>query len=63
MESFETSCKRLERAGVHCIELHGNHYGVDLGYKAKAKEISKIMADHGSAYLYSYCSAYIRISC
>lgn len=47
LESFETSCKRLEKAGIHYIELHGNHYGADLGYKAG--EISKIMADHGIA--------------
>ena len=47
LESFETSCKRLERAGIHYIELHGNHYGADLGYNAK--EIGRIMADHGVA--------------
>lgn len=47
LENFDTSCARLERAGIHYIELHGNHYGPDLGYNAK--EISKIMADHGIA--------------
>lgn len=47
LESFETSCTRLEKAGIHYIELHGNHYGTDLGYKAK--EISRIMEDHGIA--------------
>ena len=33
MESLETSCQRLQKAGVEYIELHGNHYGTDLGYK------------------------------
>ena len=47
LESFATSCKRLEKAGIHYIELHGNHYGADLGYNAK--EIGKIMSDHGVA--------------
>lgn len=47
LENFDTSCARLEKAGIHYIELHGNHYGPDLGYNAK--EISKIMADHGIA--------------
>lgn len=47
LERFETSCERLERAGIRYIELHGNHYGADLGYKAK--EISKILAEHGLA--------------
>lgn len=45
LEDFETSCARLEKAGIRYIELHGNHYGPDLGYDAK--KISKIMADHG----------------
>lgn len=47
LESFAISCKRLEKAGIHYIELHGNHYGADLGYNAK--EIGKIMSDHGVA--------------
>lgn len=47
LENFDTSCARLEKAGIHYIELHGNHYGPDLGYNAK--EIKKIMADHGIA--------------
>lgn len=47
LERFETSCERLERAGIRYIELHGNHYGADLGYKAK--EINKILAEHGIA--------------
>ena len=33
MESLEESAKRLSRAGISFIELHGNHYGADLGYK------------------------------
>ncbi len=45
LERFETSCERLERAGIRYIELHGNHYGADLGYKPK--EICKILAAHG----------------
>jgi sugar phosphate isomerase/epimerase len=32
-EPFEVSLKRLTRAGVSFIELHGNHYTPDLGYK------------------------------
>jgi D-psicose/D-tagatose/L-ribulose 3-epimerase len=33
LETLEDSAARLERAGIHWIELHGNHYGPDLGYK------------------------------
>ncbi|MDO8686498.1 MAG: hypothetical protein Q7J78_07505 [Clostridiales bacterium] len=33
IETLEESEERLERAGIRYIELHGNHYGVDLGYK------------------------------
>lgn len=47
LESFDQSCARLEKAGIKYIELHGNHYGADLGYKVQ--ETSKIMADHGIA--------------
>lgn len=45
LEDFETSCARLEKAGIRFIELHGNHYGADLGYRAD--EVLKIMGDHG----------------
>ena len=45
LESFETSCERLEKAGVKFIELHGNHYVPDLGYNAD--EVRKIMDAHG----------------
>ena len=33
IEALEESAARLERAGIQWIELHGNHYGPDLGYK------------------------------
>lgn len=45
LEDFELSCKRLEKAGISYIELHGNHYGADLGYNAK--QVMRIMQDHG----------------
>jgi D-psicose/D-tagatose/L-ribulose 3-epimerase len=32
LESLEQSAKRLQKAGISYIELHGNHYGPDLGY-------------------------------
>jgi D-psicose/D-tagatose/L-ribulose 3-epimerase len=32
LESLEDSCKRLNREAIQYIELHGNHYGNDLGY-------------------------------
>ena len=45
MEPLQTSVKRLADAGVKYIELHGNHYGNDLGYNAR--ETRKILSDHG----------------
>jgi D-psicose/D-tagatose/L-ribulose 3-epimerase len=33
IESLKESAERLHRAGIKFIELHGNHYGPDLGYK------------------------------
>ncbi|MFC0272822.1 sugar phosphate isomerase/epimerase family protein [Metabacillus herbersteinensis] len=33
METLEESANRLHNAGVKYIELHGNHYGTDLGYR------------------------------
>lgn len=45
LESFDQSCARLEKAGIRFIELHGNHYGPDLGYDVK--ETKKIMDAHG----------------
>lgn len=44
-ERLDESAARLEKAGVRYIELHGNHYGHDLGYRAG--ETSKILSDHG----------------
>lgn len=44
-ERLEDSASRLEKAGVRFIELHGNHYGPDLGYKVK--ETLKVLGDHG----------------
>jgi D-psicose/D-tagatose/L-ribulose 3-epimerase len=45
IESLEESAARLEKAGIRYIELHGNHYGPDLGYKAD--ETLKILGGHG----------------
>jgi len=45
LESFDASCERLEKAGIKYIELHGNHYGPDLGYDAD--EVNRIMSAHG----------------
>jgi len=45
MEKLEVSAERLARAGVKYIELHGNHYGPDLGYKPA--ETREILGDHG----------------
>lgn len=45
MESLATSAKRLARAGITFVELHGNHYGPDLGY-APGETLS-ILADYG----------------
>src|SRR5580698_11235959 len=45
MEPLADSAARLEKNGIRFIELHGNHYGSDLGYKVK--ETQKILGDHG----------------
>jgi sugar phosphate isomerase/epimerase len=45
LESLDSSLRRLEEAGIKYIELHGNHYGADLGYKAK--ETMRLLDDHG----------------
>ena len=45
MEPLATSVKRLSDNGVRFIELHGNRYGADLGYRAA--ETRKILSDHG----------------
>jgi len=47
MESLADSAARLERAGIRYIELHGNHYGPDLGYRVE--ETLRILGDHGIA--------------
>jgi D-psicose/D-tagatose/L-ribulose 3-epimerase len=44
-ESLADSAQRLQRAELSWIELHGNHYGPDLGYRAD--ETLKILSDHG----------------
>lgn len=45
IEPLAESAARLERNGIKFIELHGNHHGPDLGYKAA--ETGKILGDHG----------------
>ena len=35
METLEDSCARLSSVGLEYIELHGNHYGPDLGYRTE----------------------------
>lgn len=47
MEKLADSAARLEKNGIRFMELHGNLYGPDLGYKAR--ETRKILADHGIA--------------
>lgn len=44
-EPLAESAARLERSGVPYIELHGNHYGPDLGYNVH--ETLKVLSDHG----------------
>ncbi|GEM_PF-2829995 len=45
IEPLADSAVRLAKHGVAFIELHGNHYGPDLGYQPK--ETLKILGDHG----------------
>ena len=45
IEPLERSCERLARAGIKYIELHGNHYGDDLGYDPG--ETNRILEAHG----------------
>ena len=45
LENLEDSVKRLNKFGIKYIELHGNLYGKDLGYKAK--EVNKILSAYG----------------
>ena len=44
IESLEESAIRLEKAGIKYIELHGNHYGADLGYRVD--ETLKTLKEH-----------------
>lgn len=44
-EVLADSARRLEESKLSFIELHGNHYGPDLGYKVD--ETLRILADHG----------------
>jgi D-psicose/D-tagatose/L-ribulose 3-epimerase len=45
IEPLADSAVRLQKNGIRFVELHGNHYGPDLGYRAA--ETKKILADHG----------------
>lgn len=45
MEPLASSVKRLANNGIRFIELHGNRYGEDLGYRAA--ETRSILDDHG----------------
>jgi sugar phosphate isomerase/epimerase len=45
IETLAESAARLQKAGIQFIELHGNHYGPDLGYKVD--ETLKVLGDHG----------------
>jgi D-psicose/D-tagatose/L-ribulose 3-epimerase len=45
IEPFEKSITRLARYNIRYVELHGNRYGPDLGYKTR--ETNKILSDHG----------------
>jgi sugar phosphate isomerase/epimerase len=44
-EKLSDSAARLEKNGVDYIELHGNHYGPNLGYDVD--ETVKVLGDHG----------------
>ena len=45
IEPLQISAARLAKHHIHYIELHGNRYGPDLGYKTK--ETRQILDDHG----------------
>jgi len=47
LEPLADSAQRLAASGINCIELHGNHYGPDLGYNAK--ETRAILKDNNIA--------------
>lgn len=44
-EPLARSVARLAKAGIRFIELHGNHYTADQGYRAPA--VRRALADHG----------------
>jgi sugar phosphate isomerase/epimerase len=44
-EPLEESARRLRRHGIEWIELHGNRYGADLGYKAQ--DVLDTLGRHG----------------
>jgi D-psicose/D-tagatose/L-ribulose 3-epimerase len=44
MEPLADSAARLHEAGIQYIELHGNHYGPNLGYRVS--ETLTILGDH-----------------
>jgi D-psicose/D-tagatose/L-ribulose 3-epimerase len=45
IEPLEVSAARLAKHDIHFIELHGNRYGPDLGYRTG--ETKRILDDHG----------------
>jgi D-psicose/D-tagatose/L-ribulose 3-epimerase len=44
IETLEDTAARLDKAGIKYIELHGNHYGDDLGYKVD--ETLKVLGNY-----------------
>lgn len=44
LEPLAVSCARLQKAGIRFIELHGNHYGPDLGYRPA--ETKRVLAEY-----------------
>ena len=44
IEPLTATAKRLADSGINHIELHGNHYGADLGYRPG--ETTRLLADH-----------------
>ncbi|HIU08449.1 MAG TPA: sugar phosphate isomerase/epimerase [Candidatus Limiplasma pullistercoris] len=47
LEPLERSLERLAKNDIRYVELHGNHYGDDLGYDAA--KTKKVLADYGIA--------------
>lgn len=45
LEPIEASLKRLKRNNIKYIEIHGNRYGNDLGYKPD--KLKNILSDYG----------------